>query len=598
VYHNLSNTQCKFNNCRVTFAWSGGGTGGTKNITTPGTYTVTATEPGGCTASTSTTVTQNTTTPNVNIPATTTLNCRITSALLSATSTTVGATFAWSGGGTGSTNSINAPGTYTVTATDPTNGCTASAATTVTQNSIPPKVAIAPPAALNCTTPSVTLTASSTPIVTDLVWSDGSTLNTLAVTSAGTYSVTATDPSNGCTASTSATVSQTATPPNVSIATPGVLTCTTTSQILSASSTTAGVTYTWSNGGTNITNTITTAGTYTVTATEPGGCTATATTTVSQNTTAPNVSIGNHTDINCNFANVTLIAFSTTLGTTFVWSDGTNGNTTTVSTAGTYTVSATDPSNGCTASVSTPVIQNTALPNVTGSAVDTLTCLRTSVTLSATSTTPNATYNWSNGATNNSTNVTTAGTYILKVNDPVNGCFTAFTVTVVSNTSTPFVDAGNDTVLNAASVTLTATANGVVNYVWSTGDKTATTLVTSPGTYYVTVQDNATGCEASDSVRVIQLTGTDIAIPTAFSPNGDNQNDLFFPIVRTGSGVTIKEFRVFNRWGALLYNNPLTGWDGNFKTELQPTEIYVYFVKYNVPGKGDESKTGSFSLLK
>jgi gliding motility-associated-like protein len=100
-------------------------------------------------------------------------------------------------------------------------------------------------------------------------------------------------------------------------------------------------------------------------------------------------------------------------------------------------------------------------------------------------------------------------------------------------------------------------------------------------------------------VRVISTsTGTDIAIPTAFSPNGDRQNDLFFPIVRTGSGVTIKEFRVFNRWGALLYNNPLTGWDGNFKTELQPTEIYVYFVKYNVPGKGDESKTGSFSLLK
>jgi gliding motility-associated-like protein len=459
-------------------------------------------------------------------------------------------------------------------------------------------VAIAPPAALNCTTPTVTLSASSTPIVTDLAWSDGSTLNTLAVTSAGTYSVTATDPSNGCTASTSATVAQTATPPNVSIATPGVLTCTTTAQTLSASSTTAGVTYAWSNGGTSITNTITTAGTYTVTATEPGGCTATATTTVSQNTTAPNVSISNHTDINCNFANVTLVAASTTLGTTFVWSDGTNGNTTTVSTAGTYTVSATDPSNGCTASVSTPVIQNTTAPNVSGNTVDTLNCFKTSATLSATSTTPNVIYNWSNGGTNNSTTVTTAGTYILKVNDPANGCFSALSVTVVSITSTPFVDAGNDTVLNAASVTLTATANGAVHYVWSTGDKTATTLVTSPGTYYVTVQDNATGCEASDSVRVIQLTGTDIAIPTAFSPNGDRQNDLFFPIVRTGSGVTIKEFRVFNRWGELLYNNPLNGWDGNFKTELQPTETYVYFVKYNVPGKGDESKTGSFSLLK
>jgi hypothetical protein len=175
-----------------------------------------------------------------------------------------------------------------------------------------------------------------------------------------------------------------------------------------------------------------------------------------------------------------------------------------VSTAGTYTVSATDPANGCTASVSTPVNQNTTPPNVNGNTVDTLTCLKTSATLSATSTTPNATYNWSNGATNSSTTVTTAGTYILKVNDPVNGCFTAFTVIVVSNTSTPFVDAGNDTVLNAASVTLTATANGVVNYVWSTGDlKQPVLLVNFPGHVlcYGTPIMLQRLLEASDSVK-------------------------------------------------------------------------------------------------
>ena len=70
-------------------------------------------------------------------------------------------------------------------------------------------------------------------------WGGGITTNTHTVSSAGTYSVTVTDPANNCSASASVTVAQDASIPNVSIAPPADLTCTVTSVALTASSTTS-----------------------------------------------------------------------------------------------------------------------------------------------------------------------------------------------------------------------------------------------------------------------------------------------------------------------------------------------------------------------
>ena len=70
-------------------------------------------------------------------------------------------------------------------------------------------------------------------------WGGGVTTNTNTVSSAGTYSVTVTDPANKCSAAASVTVAQNVTIPNVSIAPPADLTCTVTSVALTASSTTS-----------------------------------------------------------------------------------------------------------------------------------------------------------------------------------------------------------------------------------------------------------------------------------------------------------------------------------------------------------------------
>ena len=65
----------------------------------------------------------------------------------------------------------------------------------------------------------------------------------------------------------------------------------------------------------------------------------------------------------------------------------------------------------------------------------------------------------------------------------------------------------------------------------------------------------------------------------SFSPNGDGHNDvldIFMIDIRV-----LKWFRVFNRWGQLLFetNDPRQRWDGSFKGVKQPADTYVWIAE-------------------
>src|SRR5205823_6652459 len=97
---------------------------------------------------------------------------------------------------------------FTVTATNTINGCTATGSVTVTSNFVPPVVNAGPNKVLNCLISSATLTATASPGTT-LLWSPGGqTTASITVSNAGTFTVTATNTSNGCTASSSVTVTR------------------------------------------------------------------------------------------------------------------------------------------------------------------------------------------------------------------------------------------------------------------------------------------------------------------------------------------------------------------------------------------------------
>ena len=96
---------------------------------------------------------------------------------------------------------------------------------------------------------------------------------------------------------------------------------------------------------------------------------------------------------------------------------------------------------------------------------------------------------------------------------------------------------------------------------------------------YVLRTTSAEGCTASDTMTVrIFRTAPDIFVPTAFTPNRNGLNDVFKPIPVGIS--TLQYFRVYNRWGQLLYSTSVMndGWDGLFRGREQAPDTYVWTV--------------------
>jgi len=157
---------------------------------------------------------------------------------------------------------------------------------------------------------------------------------------------------------------------------------------------------------------------------------------------------------------------------------------------------------------------------------------------------------------------------------------------------TPKVSLGTDRCMGEKDTIIISATPGFNEYAWNgTRSLNATLSIQQPGAYNVTVTNNCG--TAKDTLMVFKECAYEIKMPNAFTPNGDNTNDIF----RVPSQVNNRliSFTVFNRWGQIMFHTTdmSKGWDGRFQNAPAPAGTYVYYVvmksldnRKNVSGKG------------
>lgn len=148
-------------------------------------------------------------------------------------------------------------------------------------------------------------------------------------------------------------------------------------------------------------------------------------------------------------------------------------------------------------------------------------------------------------------------------------------------------------------------------YVWEPADSLSCVDCPNPmanpsssTTYRLTVDDGL-GCTSSDTIRIEIELGKKVLMPNAFSPNNDGMNDVF-SVITDSSVKNVLDFRVYNRWGQLLYeqqnfnpkNEEELGWDGTYQGELAMMGVYVYSVRVEYLDNETEQFKGNVTLIR
>lgn len=161
-----------------------------------------------------------------------------------------------------------------------------------------------------------------------------------------------------------------------------------------------------------------------------------------------------------------------------------------------------------------------------------------------------------------------------------NGCGSDSITQTFSVNEVPEFDLGADTSVCFEEPVVLIAYPGATQTQWSTGENGDSITVTNPpAEIRVTVTND--GCEFSDIINIYESEDGCIILPlpSAFSPNGDGNNDYFRTI--NPERVEDLEIWIYNRWGQLVfYDNKLVfEWDGTFKGEMQDVGVFTWFVQ-------------------
>ncbi|MBK9272149.1 MAG: gliding motility-associated C-terminal domain-containing protein [Saprospiraceae bacterium] len=626
---------------------------------------------------------------------------------------------------------LRRPGRYTLIVTNRLNGCLDSSFVDVLPDQNLPIVQISVPDTINCIKSSVVLNAnvsSQTGNPLNYLWtsSQGGIVSSPDVLLArvdkpGVYTLTATDPSNGCMSSSSVVVQIDTLKPTIHAGWDLKWNCATQNLMLSGTAFTpaSNLNFSWSTAdgliiGNSDTQNILVgkAGAYIFKVTNQiNGCEETDQVDVILDTMKPLVILSFPDTLSCKRPFVTIHARGSDVGPTLYrfWTnqDGIRinpfySNQLDVTIPGTYTLTIRDSSNFCESKATVEVVENKQIPNFSLTPVRELTCLVQQITLGVQvqhSLVYYETYWFTFNGTIDSGRftdqciVSAPGEYFVRVRDTLNGCERMDTIIVTENTNLP---TGIDLSINQPKCSGDISGVQILNVVG--GEKPLELFVgnqringqqingLSPGLHVLTVRDangcthqqliqidtpsmvsldivpeiklnfgenyvlqptygsypdsiawiswtpsdylscndcrepelinpqedieylvtyaDKNGCQASSRVKV-KIIKRGIWVPNSFSPNGDGVNDNFIPVLAPDSYQIIRSLNIYDRWGNLVYagrnllpNNPNDGWDGNYKTQPVNPGVYVWMLEIEWKNGELEKFQGDLSLIR
>ncbi len=423
-------------------------------------------------------------------------------------------------------------------------------------------------------------------------WQDNSSNQQLLASASGTYSVTVDN--GGCTDSD--TIQVTINGPLVNLG-PDTTVCT-PQFMLDAGN--PGATFVWQDGSTNQTFQVTTIGTYFVTVTDANGCQITDTIHVLPGILQ--VDLGPDAVL-CIGATLTLDAGNP--GALYNWSNGAVTQSITVNAAGSYFVHVAQ--GVCEGSDTVNLVLSD--PLAVFSVSDTIGCAPLAVTFTDLSTSSSAINGWSwsfgdgtfSSAQHPAHNYSQSGNYNVQLSiSTVDGCVSDTSklviVTVIPQPVASFLFSPQIPELETEIAFIDQSVNAT-SWSWNFGDGAGAFIQNPTHTYTyienfeVTLVVTNEMCTDTAVAFIVIEEGLLFYVPNTFTPDDDEFNQVFKPVITSGVDLTSYHLTIYDRWGEVVFEslNTEIGWDGSYaRCGLVQDGIYTWKIefrgKYN--GKG------------
>ncbi|MFN0200257.1 MAG: gliding motility-associated C-terminal domain-containing protein [Bacteroidia bacterium] len=223
------------------------------------------------------------------------------------------------------------------------------------------------------------------------------------------------------------------------------------------------------------------------------------------------------------------------------------------------------------------------------------------------------TYLWNTGETTSTIQNLKNGTYSVKVKD-TQGCYLlldeqqkSVTVPYISPKVNAHFSSTPDNTLpimqTLATLSFTNRSKNANTYFWTFGNEGTSSLehptvsLTNIGETTVTLLAKNQYCEDSYQIKYQILENGTLWIPTAFSPNDDGANDVFYV---QGAGVVTAEVRIFSPIGTCVYYSTdlLQGWGGRYQGKDCPEGVYTVMIDATLKNGTKTQKASTITLIR